>query len=552
MQHLLSHFKELTFLPKNVEELKGLILQLAIQGKLTKTWREENPDVEPASVLLERIKAEKTKLVKENKIPKEKSFPDISRKLVQYRIPNTWLWSNLGESIVLFSGRDLTPKEYSANLLSYPYLTGASQIKEDKIILNRWTDAPKVLSFNGDVLISVKGTIGKTIINEVGELHIARQIMALRSFGWIDNRFLKLFLDSYLTNLQEASNGIIPGISREHLLYAEFPLPPLKEQKAIVSIVNQLFAEVEQLEVATKERVRLKEDFVSSALRRLTEGDTSSEWAALQPHFKTFFTETKNIKSLRESILQLAVQGKLTRHWRRGHPELVEGDYSAKALLERIKAEKAQLIERKKVKVKHKLHQKAKSKPDFKVPGHWEIRRFWDVIWCFRGYNPPKSEFIDEPREGYVRFVQITDFKTDSRAVYVPDSHRLKRVAKGEILMAAYRHIGKLSRSMEGAFNVALCKVNCIEPYDIDFLELLIGTSIVKGELLSESERGHIPSMHTDHLLSLWVPIPPLEEQKVIVQKVNALVGLCDQLEKEIETQTCTLEEWMKSCLRSQ
>lgn len=100
--------------------------------------------------------------------------------------------------------------------------------------------------------------------------------------------------------------------------------------------------------------------------------------------------------------------------------------------------------------------------------------------------------------------------------------------------MAAYRHIGKLSREMEGAFNVALCKVNNIEPFDRDFLELLIKSDLVTKELLAASERGHIPSMHTDHLLSLWVVVPPLAEQRRIVAKVAELLGHCTEMEAEL------------------
>jgi type I restriction enzyme S subunit len=169
------------------------------------------------------------------------------------------------------------------------------------------------------------------------------------------------------------------------------------------------------------------------------------------------------------------------------------------------------------------------------LPKSWKWVRFNEVVWCFRGHNPPKSDFVEEPRPGYVRFVQITDFKTDTKAVYVPESPNLKRVHKGEIIMAAYRHIGKLSRNMEGAFNVALCKVLEIQPMDRDFIEVLIGTDLVKGELLRASERGHIPSMHSDHLLSLFVPVPPIREQHRIVAKVDQLMALCDDLEAKLQ-----------------
>jgi len=266
----------------------------------------------------------------------------------------------------------------------------------------------------------------------------------------------------------------------------------------------------------------------------------------LLKYFKELTLHPKNANELKDLILQLAVQGKLTAKWREENPNVEP----ASLLLEKIMAEKVCLIKDKKIKGSNKLHQKAKKTPSFEIPASWEHRRFWDVIWCFRGHNPPKSVFIDEPREGYVRFVQITDFKTNTRAVYVPESYKLKRVYKGEILMAAYRHIGKLSREMEGAFNVALCKVNCIEPFDIDFLELLIGTPIVKGELLAESERGHIPSMHSDHLLSLWIPVPPLAEQKVIVTIVNQLFAEVEQLEALTKERIQLKEDFATAALK--
>lgn len=248
-------------------------------------------------------------------------------------------------------------------------------------------------------------------------------------------------------------------------------------------------------------------------------------------NFKSEIGKQKELVSkLKQSILKEAIQGKLTERWRKNN----SNTETVSELLKDLKIEKEKLIVQKKIKKTHKLHLKAKNEPAFNVPKTWVRKRFWDVIWCYRGHNPPKSNFIKSPKDGYVRFVQITDFKTNKNAVYVPISHKLKMVKKGEILMAAYRHIGKLSREMEGAFNVALCKINCIEPFDIDFLEILISSPLVKGELLSESGRSHIPSMHSDHLLSLWIPIPPLEEQQIIVKKYKALIQKCDKIEKEI------------------
>lgn len=272
-QSLQPHFKDFFTEKSTIKKLRETVLQLAVQGKLTADWRTKNTEVEHASELLKRIQKEKAQLIRDKKIPKEKPYPKIDAKQVRYELPKDWVWCNLGESIVLLSGRDLTPNEYSDNELKYPYLTGASQIKEDNIILSRWTNTPKVLSFLGDVLISVKGTIGKTVINKVGEIHIARQIMALRSYNWVEIQFLKLFADSYLSNLQEASNGIIPGVSREHLLYAEFPLPPLEEQKIIVEKVNALMVLCDALEQEVAQSNAYSEQLMQSVLREVFEGE---------------------------------------------------------------------------------------------------------------------------------------------------------------------------------------------------------------------------------------------------------------------------------------
>lgn len=183
---------------------------------------------------------------------------------------------------------------------------------------------------------------------------------------------------------------------------------------------------------------------------------------------------------------------------------------------------------------------------------NWEKKRLGDVCELTRGQNPPKSKFINEPREGYVRFYQIRDGWSDNYPVYVPDNPQLHKIKPDDILMVAYRHIGKAFRGVAGAFNVALCKISN-KRRDIlcdDFLFYMIPTDIIKGELMKRSERSLIPSMSIEHLKEIIISLPPLAEQKSIVVKLNTLSAETKKLEEIYRQKLAGLEELKKSVLQ--
>jgi type I restriction-modification system DNA methylase subunit len=163
------------------------------------------------------------------------------------------------------------------------------------------------------------------------------------------------------------------------------------------------------------------------------------------------------------------------------------------------------------------------------------------VIKTTRGHNPPKSDFVYEPIEGYTRFIQIRDFESEANATYVPNSKNLKLIKKGDIVMAAYRHIGKISREMEGAINVALIKFETRNENILrnNFIEVLIPSSYIKEELLKQSERAHIPSTSVELIKDLKIPLPNTDIQDIIIKefkKMQSVLTGIDKLKSEAES----------------
>jgi type I restriction enzyme S subunit len=156
---------------------------------------------------------------------------------VPFDVPESWEWYKLSNIWALLSGRDLTPTEYSDNEIGIPYITGASNFADSGLIINRWTACPKVIAQDDDLLITCKGTVGAMLINTQGEMHIARQIMAIRSLAGMNVKFLQIVMTSFIMQITSAAKGIIPGISREDLLEMLIPCPPLGEQSRIVKAV---------------------------------------------------------------------------------------------------------------------------------------------------------------------------------------------------------------------------------------------------------------------------------------------------------------------------
>lgn len=228
---------------------------------------------------------------------------------VPFEIPESWEWVRLGAIINLQSGQDMTSDKYNDCGKDIPYITGASNIENGNVLINRWTECGRTFAYCGDILLTCKGTVGAMAILQEPQVHIARQIMAIRPIGELYVPYIQLVLDTLVENLKSVAKSMIPGIARTDVLQSFFPLPPINEQKRIALKISKLSPYIKQ--------------YISADAKLL-----SLNYA---------FPEV-----LKKSILQDAVQGKLVPQ----NP----ADEPASILLERIRAEKQRLIAEGKIK----------------------------------------------------------------------------------------------------------------------------------------------------------------------------------------------------------
>lgn len=555
---LLQHLKNLTRHPKNAKDLKGLILQLAIQGKLTAIWRKDNPDVESASELLNKIRQEKKKLIKEKKVRKTTIKIEIREDEKYLDVPIDWEWARIIEVGNLYNGNSVNKEvkeiKYGNVEEGYPYL-GTKDINygfEDlhyengvKIPFNETTF--KIAHKNTPLICSEGGSAGKKCGITKQDICFGNKLYALEQYGDIQPVYILSLYQTpvFFNEFQERMTGIIGGISINSFGEIPIPLPPLEEQQEIVRVVEILFKEVEELEQLTKERIALKEDFVTSALRQLTTENTATEWDYLQNHFKSFFTEKSAVKKLREAVLQLAVQGKLTVDWRKNNPDTE----TATELLKRIQKVKAQLIKDKKIKKENPLPPISDDEIPYELPECWMWCRLGEIINLKSGQDLKPFEYSDTEIIGLPYITGASSLKNEkvivTRWTNVPKS----LAYHGDLLITCKGSgIGKMGWLEEECAHIArqimAISVLCTP---IDFIKILMD---VNAMIYRKNAIGLIPGLDRPTVLKTLIGFPPLEEQKAIVEKVNIFMLLCDQLEQEIEQSKNLNEQLMKSILR--
>ncbi len=351
-----------------VKKLRELILELAVRGKLVP----QDPNDEPASELLKRIQAEKAKQIAVGKLKKEKPLAPIAEEEKLFELPIGWGWLRVGD-LFTFEYGDNLPESKRTNTGEYP-VYGSNGIVGTN---NECFVSSKC------IVIGRKGSAGALnlcLSNGCCVTDVAYYCIPPKE---LDLTFVfKLF---HTLGLDELGKGIKPGLNRNEAYELVVAIPPIYEQHRIVAKVDELMALCDQLEQQHSNAQEAHETLVSQLLATLTQSQNAAEfnanWQRIYAHFDVLFTTEASIDALKQTLLQLAVMGKLV-------PQ-DPNDEPASELLKRIQAEKAKLMAEGKLKKEKPLPPISEVEKPFELPKGWQLTQLAEIIKSMdSGWSP--------------------------------------------------------------------------------------------------------------------------------------------------------------------
>jgi type I restriction enzyme S subunit len=528
-----------------IKKLRELILELAVRGKLVP----QDPNDGPASVLLDRIEAEKAQLVKEKKIKKPKSLLKIADEEKPFDLPIGWVWVRLNDIGEWGSGS--TPKRshseyYGGNIpwfksgeLNHDYIEVSEETITEKALLETSVRHNNV----GDVLVAMYGaTIGKTSILSV-RATTNQAVCACTTFTGFNNVYLLTLLKASRPRLiGMGAGGAQPNISREKIINTVIGLPPTSEQHRIVAKVDELMTLCDQLEQQTEASIEAHQVLVEALLATLTNSADADElmenWQRISTHFDTLFTTEASIDQLKQTILQLAVMGKLV-------PQDPNDEPAAK-LLERIAEEKAQLVKDGKIKKQKALPPIADDEKPFELPEGWDFVRWNDIAQKIGDID---HKMPDEVSDG-IPYVSPRDFypnneiKFDSaKKISQEDFQKLAlkiHPQRGDIIFPRYGTIGAnvlVNTDIDFLASYSCCVIKTMHAYISPQYQFYYSISSLVSDLCRKAEKKTTQAnVGIKSIQEFVVPLPPLSEQLRIVSKVNQMLDLCERLKKVVIT----------------
>ena len=547
---LLTHFDRIADAPDAIPRLRRFILDLAVRGKLV----EQDPNDEPASELLERIQAEKAQLLKVGAIRKEKPRPILTEDDLPFSIPKSWCWSQLSETGFL-NPRNTAPDDLRASFVPMPLISAEYGVP-NKHEVRPWSDMKSGYTHfaEGDVALAKitpcfengKSTVFRGLTGGLGagttELHVVRPVIVIADYILL---FLKCphFIESGIPQMTGTAGQ--KRVPNEYFAYSPFPLPPLAEQHRIVAKVDELMALCDRLEAAQAERERRRDRLAAASLHRLNNGADGSDFREHArfhlDYLARFTTRPDQISALRQTILNLAVRGKLVPQDTNDEP--------ASELLEQIEKRKQQLLETEEIKRTKACRQFDENEVPQNIPDSWAWTMLGEITDIGTGSTPSRTQ-ISFWSDGTIPWV--TSGSTSNSVITSGDefitleavkAHRLRLYQPGTLLVALYgqgKTRGQVATlGIKATINqacAAVCPIKGFESLQA-YLKILLLKNYDEVRLLSAG--GAQPNLNVQKIKEIFVPLPPLAEQHRIVAKVEELLALCDQLEAQLaNTQT--------------
>ncbi|WP_112875530.1 restriction endonuclease subunit S [Paracoccus endophyticus] len=547
-ERLLALYEKVAEAPDAIARLRRFVLDLAVRGKLI----EQDPADEPAAELLKRIAAVRGKVPQTGRSGKKKPA-DASLTEVSFDLPSGWSHARLSDLVRVVNGRAYRKPELLAK--GTPVLRVGNLFTSDHwYYSNLELEADKYCDA-GDLIYAWSASFGPFIWNGpkvIYHYHIWK--LPLFSKADLNKQFLYLFLLQKTREIKEAGHGIsMVHMTKEKMEQLAVPLPPLAEQRRIVAKVEELMALLDGLEAARTAREATRDRLTTASLARLTAPDADP---AEFPNHARFALDTfpvltaraDQIKSLRQTILDLAVRGKLVAQ--------DAGDEPASELLKRIAAEKARLVKAGEIRKSRVVSLFERDDLPFSVPLGWTWTQISEL-----GIISPRNEANDDIEASFVPMSMIAaDYRVingHERRPWGDIKKGYTHFAEGDVGLAKITPCfenGKSTvfRNLAGSIGAGTTELHVVRPLivDADYIVLLlkspyfIETGIPK--MTGTAGQKRVP---TEYFTSSPIPLPPLAEQHRIVARVDALMALCDRLEAALTTADTTRARLLEALL---
>ncbi|MBF6650430.1 restriction endonuclease subunit S [Methylobacter sp. BlB1] len=549
-------FEALASSSNGIAKLRQLILELAVRGLLVP----QDPNDEPASILLERIAAEKQRLIKDSKIKKQQSLQPITDEEKLFNIPTNWEFIRICELGVISGG--MTPSksrsdfwEGSINWFS------PKDIKSDELIESELKISKAALSDTGLQLyppgclfiVARSGILKRTLpvaINRV-DATANQDLKVISPFVKGMEKYIQLMLKGLTSFI--LTTLVKTGTTVQSLKYEEFelqavPLPPISEQQRIIKKIDELMALCDQLDQHQNHGNTVHQQLLQTLFESLTQAVDNEAfqkiWSQIAAHFDTLFTTEASIDQLKQVILQLAVMGKLV-------PQ-DPNDEPASVLLEKINVEKQRLIKEGKIKKQKPLLEINDEEKPFDIPFDWKFVRISNLGVISGGMTPSKnrSDFWKgsinwfSPKD--IKSVELFDSELKISASALDDTG-LQLYPPGCLFIVA--RSGILKRTLPVSINRVPATANqdlkVILPFKKGmerYIQLMLHgmTNFILANLVKTGTT--VQSLKYEEFELQAVPLPSLTEQHRIIAKVDELMAICDLLKSRINKSQQTQE----------